>query len=121
MKDFIKNLLAIKDAFSNSISGLKYLTKERAFSQELALFIVVLLVFIFVDIPNFMKFYVFSSYILILITEALNSAIETVVDRISLERSELSQKAKDIASFAVFIALVHFFIVILFTIVSNYM
>ena len=48
---------------------------------------------------------------LILLMEALNSAIEAAIDRISQEKHELSKKAKDIGSAAVFIAMIHFAIV----------
>jgi diacylglycerol kinase (ATP) len=41
---------------------------------------------------------------LVLIVELLNTAIETVVDRIGLERHELSALAKDVGSTAVLIA-----------------
>ena len=46
-----------------------------------------------------------GSYLLIPMTEVLNSAIETVVDRIGQERHPLSKKAKDIGSAAVFCAI----------------
>lgn len=43
--------------------------------------------------------------LLVMIVELLNSAVEAVVDRVSLERHELSKRAKDIASAAVFLSL----------------
>lgn len=46
-----------------------------------------------------------GSVMLVMIVELLNSAIEAVVDRVSLERHELSKRAKDIASAAVFMSL----------------
>jgi len=46
-----------------------------------------------------------SSYLLIMLTELLNSAIEAVVDRISEEHHELSGLAKDLGSAAVFVAM----------------
>jgi len=45
---------------------------------------------------------------IVLIVEMLNSAIEAVVDRISMERHELSGFAKDVASAAVFLSLIIF-------------
>ena len=42
--------------------------------------------------------------ILMLITELVNSAIEAVVDRISLDHHELSKNAKDLGSAAVMLA-----------------
>jgi diacylglycerol kinase (ATP) len=43
---------------------------------------------------------------LVLLIELLNGAVETVVDRIGTEHNELSGRAKDLASAAVFVALV---------------
>jgi len=47
-----------------------------------------------------------ASLLLVLIVELLNSGIEAVVDRIGDEHHELSGRAKDIGSAAVFISLV---------------
>ncbi|MDA1258832.1 MAG: diacylglycerol kinase [Chloroflexi bacterium] len=44
---------------------------------------------------------------LVLLAELLNGAIETTVDRIGSEWNELSGRAKDLSSAAVFIALVN--------------
>ena len=52
-----------------------------------------------------------SSWLLILIIELLNSAIETIIDRISKEIHELSGRAKDMGSAAVFIACINAVIV----------
>jgi diacylglycerol kinase (ATP) len=43
--------------------------------------------------------------LLALIVELLNSAVEAVVDRVSLERHPLSKNAKDMGSAAQFVAL----------------
>ena len=51
------------------------------------------------------------SIVLVLLVELLNSAIEAVVDRVSLDYHELSKKAKDIASGAVFISLMTFLLI----------
>jgi len=48
-----------------------------------------------------------ASVLLVLIVELANSAIEAVVDRISLEHHPLAGRAKDIGSAAVFLALVN--------------
>ena len=44
--------------------------------------------------------------LLALIVELINSAIEAVVDRISIEQHELSKNAKDMGSAAQFVALI---------------
>ena len=46
----------------------------------------------------------------VLIVEMLNSAIESVVDRVSLEHHELSGFAKDVASAAVLLSLIIFLV-----------
>ena len=46
-----------------------------------------------------------GSVLLVLIVELLNSAIEAAIDRVSYELHDLSKRAKDIASAAVFLAL----------------
>ena len=49
--------------------------------------------------------------VLVLLVELLNSAVEAVVDRVSFDYHELSKKAKDIASGAVFISLMTFLLI----------
>ena len=107
----MRSIIAIKDAFFYSMSGMKYLLKERAFCQELVVMALLGIVECFRDTPLNMRLYLFTSYMLILLAEALNSSIEATVDRISLERHELSKKAKDIGSAATFIMMLHFGII----------
>ena len=47
---------------------------------------------------------------IVLIVEMMNSAIEAVVDRISMEHHELSEFAKDVASAAVLLSLIIFLV-----------
>ena len=47
-----------------------------------------------------------GSWIFVVVVEMINSAIETVVDRIGQEHHELSRKAKDLGSAAVFCSIV---------------
>ena len=44
--------------------------------------------------------------LLVLIVELLNSGIEAAIDRVSFEIHDLSKRAKDLASAAVFLSLV---------------
>ncbi len=46
-----------------------------------------------------------ATLLIVLIVELLNSAIEAVVDRVSLDNHELSKRAKDLGSAAVFLSL----------------
>jgi diacylglycerol kinase (ATP) len=47
-----------------------------------------------------------GSVLLVIVVELINSAIEAVVDRVGLERHELSGRAKDLGSAAVFCSIV---------------
>ena len=47
-----------------------------------------------------------ASVLLVLIVELLNSGIEAAIDRVSFEMHDLSKRAKDLASAAVFLSLV---------------
>jgi len=47
-----------------------------------------------------------GSWMAVIVVEVINTAIETMVDRIGSERNELSGRAKDLGSAAVFCAIV---------------
>jgi diacylglycerol kinase (ATP) len=47
-----------------------------------------------------------ATVLLVLVVELLNSSIEAAIDRISTDRHELTKRAKDAGSAAVFVALV---------------
>ncbi len=101
------------NAFVYSLSGIKFLLKERAFVQELILGIGIIVLLCFSQNAMNEILYILSAYFFVLITESLNTCIETVVNRISLEKNPLSKKAKDVGSAAVFISLLHFGIVLI--------
>lgn len=89
-----------------SCKGLKAAFKnEAAIRQELVLLMVAIIILCFLDLPLLERLVMFASVVLVLVVELINSAIETVVDRISLEHNELSGRAKDIGSAAVLVSL----------------
>jgi diacylglycerol kinase (ATP) len=102
----------LSPAFKNSIAGLKTAYQyEMAFKQEVLLFVMLTPVAWFIA-NGFVEFILLMSGLFsILITELLNSAIEAVVDRVGLERHELSGRAKDLGSAAVLIAIAYFILV----------
>ena len=110
---FFKNIMAIKNAFFYSVNGIKFLLKERAFKQEILCGVILSLIELFRNTSYCMLLYMFSSFILILLAESLNSAIETAIDRISFEKNELSKKAKDIGSALVFLSFINLLIVLI--------
>jgi diacylglycerol kinase (ATP) len=78
---------------------------EAAFRQELALAAVLLPLACWLDVSVPERIALIGSVALVLIVELLNSAVEAAIDRISEEHHELSGRAKDLGSAAVFIAM----------------
>jgi diacylglycerol kinase (ATP) len=94
-------------AFGYSMSGLSMaLRGESAFRQEAALAVVMLPASFWLGRSWVEVSLLAGSVLLVMIVELLNSAVEAVVDRVSLELHDLSKRAKDMGSAAVFIALV---------------
>ena len=80
---------------------------ESAFRQEVWLAAVLIPAALWLNVNGIGKALMIASVLLVLIVELLNSAVEAVVDRVSLEQHPLSKRAKDIGSAAVFVALVN--------------
>ena len=80
---------------------------EEAFRQETLLCLVLLPLALWLGENGTERALLVGSLALVLIAELLNSGIEAVVDRIGAERHELSARAKDIGSAAVFVSLVN--------------
>ena len=98
-------LKRIFSAFFYSIDGFRAAWRtEHAFRQELLLFVLGSGIAVALRISAFEKLLLIGVLGLVLIVELINSAIEAVVDRISLERHPLSKSAKDFGSAAVFLA-----------------
>ncbi len=98
-------LKRIFSAFFYSIAGFKAAWKnEHAFRQELILVIPGVICALLLPVSALEKLLLIGVLILILIVELINSSIEAIVDRISLERHPLSKDAKDLGSAAVFLA-----------------
>ncbi|PMS55467.1 diacylglycerol kinase [Vibrio parahaemolyticus] len=106
MKPGKTGIRRVMDATGYSIKGLKAAwTHEAAFSQELVLTLVLSISAFFLPVTTLERVLMISSLLLILIVELINSAVEAVVDRVSDDWHELSGRAKDIGSAAVFVAL----------------
>lgn len=79
---------------------------EEAFRQEVLLFVITTPLAIWLGETTIEKLLLIGSMVLVLLVELLNSAIEAIVDRVGLERHELSGRAKDIGSAAVMLSLI---------------
>ena len=102
-----------------SMSGLKAtFVNETAFRQELFLCIFLAPFAFYFGESGVEKALMLGSLILVLIVELLNSAIEAAVDRISEEQHDLSGRAKDMGSAAVFLSLVNAGVIWFFVILT---
>ncbi|NOZ13228.1 MAG: diacylglycerol kinase [Acidobacteria bacterium] len=96
----------IVDATRFSIKGIAATAKtEAAFRQELILAVVLIPLSCFLPVAPVNRILMIASLLLILLTELLNSAIESIVDMVSPEYHELAGKAKDCGSAAVMFSL----------------
>lgn len=93
-------------ATRNSWQGLKFAWRlEAAFRQEMLLVVLLLPIALLLPLTAIERVLLIVSLLLVLIVELLNSAVEAVVDRVSLDYHELSGRAKDIGSAAVLLSL----------------
>ncbi|NSL53775.1 diacylglycerol kinase [Uliginosibacterium aquaticum] len=101
-------IVRIWNAFNYSLDGLRAAYKlEDAFRQEVLLAILLIPLALLSARSGPEKALLIACVLLVLIVELLNSAVEAVVDRVSLERHELAKRAKDIGSAAVLITLIN--------------
>lgn len=101
-------LRRVWNAFRYSLAGLESAFRnEEAFRQEVLLAALLIPAAFWLDVVPLGRALMLASVLGMLMVELLNSAIESVVDRVSLEHHSLSKRAKDIGSAAVFISLVN--------------
>ena len=101
-------LTRVFKAYFHSLAGLaSAYSTEAAFRQEVWLAAVMIPASFWVGQTAVERLLLIGSVLLVMIVELLNSAIEAVVDRISLERHELSKHAKDVGSAAVLLVLIN--------------
>ena len=105
-----KSKSGVKRIFSAlfySIDGLRTAwTHEHAFRQELLVVVPGVIVALTLPVSAIERVALIAVLMLVLIVELINSAIEAVVDRVSLDRNPLSKNAKDLGSAAVMLSFV---------------
>jgi len=90
-------------AFGYSCQGfLACYRHEAAFRQEVLVSLIVVPLGLWLGADRVERALLVGSWLLVLIVELLNSAIEATVDRFGPEQHKLSGRAKDIASASVF-------------------
>lgn len=106
--DFASALKRLLKATLYSVQGIKAaFREEQAFRQEFYLALVLAPLGLWLGESSVERVLLVGALILVLIVELINSGIEAVVDRFGGEIHELSGRAKDVGSAAVFLALIN--------------
>ena len=87
-----------------SFAGLKDAWREPACRLELVGIAIAVPVALWLPVTRTERLMLVVSALLVLVVELLNTSIERTVDRIGVARHELSRRAKDLGSAAVFVA-----------------
>ena len=105
-------LKRVWNALFYSFDGLAAaLRHEDAFRQELLLACVLIPTAAYLPLGVAVKCMMISSVLGVLVVELLNSGIEAVTDRVSLEDHALAKRAKDLGSAAVLLSIANVIIV----------
>ena len=103
-----KGLTRVWNALLYSLDGLAAAFRhEDAFRQEVLLALVLIPLAVYMPVAGSGKALMIASVLLVLVVELLNSGIEAVTDRISLEDHVLAKRAKDMGSAAVMLSLIN--------------
>ena len=101
-------LARLRSALFYSLDGFSAAFRhEEAFRQEVVIALVLVPIALAVPVSGTGKAVMVASVLLVLMIELLNSAIESVTDRVSLEDHVLAKRAKDMGSAAVMISLIN--------------
>ncbi|MEO8223338.1 MAG: diacylglycerol kinase [Gammaproteobacteria bacterium] len=102
-----RGLRRLLDATRYSAAGLSAAwSGEEAFRQEVIVGIALVPAALLLGQTSYERLLLISSWLLVIIVEVLNTAVEATVDRISDEVHPLSGRAKDLGSAAVLLSLV---------------
>jgi diacylglycerol kinase (ATP) len=103
----VRGLRRILNAFGFSMAGFRECFRhEEAFRQEVFVLALLVPLGFWLGQDPIERAMLVGSLLIVPIVELLNSAVEANVDRVGLEKHELSRRAKDIASAAVFLSIV---------------
>jgi diacylglycerol kinase (ATP) len=106
MKGTRSGLARLTAATGFSLAGLRAAWRsEEAFRLEVVLTALLAPVALLLGRNAIERALLVGTCVVVLIVELVNAAVEAVVDRIGLEKHELSGRAKDLGSAAVFVSL----------------
>jgi diacylglycerol kinase (ATP) len=102
----------VRNALFYSLDGFAAAFKhEDAFRLEVLLALILIPLAFSMHIGAIGKALMIASVLLVLMVELLNSAIEAITDRVSLENHVLAKRAKDFGSAAVMLSIINVVVV----------
>ena len=100
------------DAFKNAVSGILYSIKnERNIKIQIVIATLVIIFGVLFKLNIIEWLFIIFAIMLVIITEVINTAIETVVNMYTDKYNEIAKIAKDVAAGAVLIASINSVIV----------
>jgi diacylglycerol kinase (ATP) len=103
-----RGITRLWNALFYSLDGLSAAFRhEDAFRQEVLMALILIPIAIHAPASGTGRALMVASVLFVLVVELLNSAIEAVTDRVSLEDHVLAKRAKDVGSAAVMVALIN--------------
>jgi len=114
-----RGLIHILHAVRYSLDGMRaaFIT-ETAFRQEILITFISIPLALIIPISFLFKAFLIVSTIFVLITELLNSAIESIVTILSKGYHPLAKRAKDMGSAAVMLSIINLSVVWLFALLQ---
>ena len=96
----------LRPALRASLAGVSHAARdEAAFRSEVWMTVLLTPLAAALPVSALQRLFLVLTMLFVIVVELLNSAIESTVDRISLERHPLSGQAKDLGSAAVAVAI----------------
>lgn len=97
-----KGLAHLLASAGYSAGGLRRLAKEAAFRHEAIAAVALAIAYTVMDVTTAIRLAASVLFLVLIAMEAVNTAIEEIIDRISPEISDTARYAKDLGSLAVF-------------------
>ncbi|MFH1453583.1 MAG: diacylglycerol kinase [Armatimonadota bacterium] len=103
---------SFSDSVNNAIDGIIYAFKtEKNLKIHFSITLFVLVICLWLDLKSYDLLFVFFAIALVLVAEMLNTAIEAMVNLLTLSHHPLAKIAKDVAAGGVFLAVINSLIV----------
>ena len=105
--------------FINSINGLKVALREHSFKAEILLGLFIVPYVLIKELDPLLKIIILLTYLLLLVAEIVNTAIEMLCNKITIKNDKDIKKIKDLASASVFLILLSLIIEVFYSMLTK--